>query len=98
MDVPILKTAGKGYRALSLDPGSVIAAARVVPDDASGVRVQISDNRELTISVRRMTRGERGGKGRLLLRRGKVLAVFDDNLYDIDSVPQDGKSVPQDGK
>ncbi len=85
IDVPVLKTAGKGYRAIGLDPGTVVAAARVVQTDVQGVRVKLSDARELTISMRRLTAGERGGKGRLLIRRGKILEVFDDQLYDVDN-------------
>ena len=88
MDVPSLKTAGKGYRALSLDPGTVVMAARLVNTDEDGVRVRLSDRREIVISARRMMLGERGGKGRLLLRRGKVDAVLDDQNYDIDLPPQ----------
>ncbi len=84
IDVPPLKTAGKGYRALAMDAGTGVAAARVVQTEEEGVKVKLSDNRELTISVRRLTRGERGGKGRLLLRRGKVEAVYDDIQYDVD--------------
>ncbi|MBO5753476.1 MAG: DNA topoisomerase IV subunit A [Proteobacteria bacterium] len=87
-DVPPLKTAGKGYRTLGLDPGTTLAAARIVTTDTEGVRVQLSDRREITLSMRRLSGGERGGKGRLLIRRGTVVAVLDDNKYDIDKAPE----------
>lgn len=77
-EVPVLKTAGKGYRALTLDPGSRLAAARIVLTDTDGVRVKLSDERDLTISIRRVTSGERGAKGRLLLRRGKINHIYDE--------------------
>ncbi len=95
MDVPSLKTAGKGYRALSLDPGTVVMAARLVETEEDGVRVRLSDHREIVISSRRMMLGERGGKGRLLLRRGKVDAVLDDQNYDIDLPPQKSDDAPK---
>ena len=84
VDVPVLKMAGKGYRAIGLDPGSLIAAARIVKNADEGVRIELSDHREITISERRLAGGERGGKGRLLMRRGSVLQVFEDPKYDID--------------
>ena len=87
-DVPPLKTAGKGYRAIGLDPGTVLAAACIAPTDSDGVRVQLSDRREITLSMRRLSGGERGGKGRLLIRRGTVVAVLDEQKYDIDKGPE----------
>ncbi len=83
-DVPVLKTAGKGYRALSLDPGTVVAAACVALDENSGVHVKLSDERDIVISERRMTRGDRGGKGRLLIRRGSVVEILDEMNANID--------------
>lgn len=83
-DVPVLKTAGKGYRALSLDPGTKVAAACVVLDANAGVHVKLSDDRDIVISERRMTRGDRGGKGRLLIRRGSVKEILDEMEYNID--------------
>ena len=90
-DVPVLKTSGKGYRAANLEPGTALSAARIVPDESSGVHVKLSDRRDIVISARRMTCGQRGGKGRLLLRRGTVVAVYDDAIYNID-VPTDSSS------
>ena len=76
-DVPLLKTAGKGARALALDPNTTLAAARCVQSDDDGVRVKLSDMRELTISVRRVTCAARGSKGRLLVRHGTVSQILD---------------------
>ncbi|MBQ9243403.1 MAG: DNA topoisomerase IV subunit A [Proteobacteria bacterium] len=84
LDVPVLKMAGKGYRAIGLDPGTSVAAARIVQNPDEGVRIELSDHREITISERRLAGGERGGKGRLLMRRGSVLQVIEDSKYDID--------------
>lgn len=83
-DVPILKTPGKGVRALSLDADTSIAAALLVSDETSGVHVKLSDSRDLFISVRRLSLGERGSKGRLLVRRGSVSEIFDDKTQIID--------------
>ena len=91
IDVPVLKTAGKGYRAIGLDPGTVVAAARIVKNPEEGVRIELSDHREITISERRLAGGERGGKGRLLMRRGTILRVVEDPQYDID---QPNASIP----
>lgn len=87
-EIPALKTAGKGVRALALDPGTHLAAARVVESEDQGVRVRISDNRELTISERRMMKSTRGAKGRLLLRRGTVLEVFENPIEIDDNNPK----------
>ena len=91
IDVPVLKTAGKGYRAIGLDPGTAVAAARIVKNPEEGVRIELSDHREITISERRLAGGERGGKGRLLMRRGTILRVVEDPQYDID---QPNASIP----
>ena len=87
----VLKTAGKGYRAIGLDPGTTVAAARIVKNPDEGVRIELSDHREITISERRLAGGERGGKGRLLMRRGTILKVVEDSQYDID---QPNASIP----
>ena len=86
--VPPLKTAGKGYRAIGLDPGTKLAAAKIVDTEDEGVCVKLSDNRVITISVRRLAGGERGGKGRLLIRRGWVKEVYEDQNANIDTPPQ----------
>lgn len=85
-DVAILKTAGKGMRALTLDPSTSIVAATLALSEYDGVKVKLSDNRDLTISIKRLTRGERGSKGRLLVRRGTVVNIFENSSQNIDTV------------
>lgn len=79
-DIPALKTAGKGVRALDLDADTQIVAASIVESEDDGVCVRLSDNRELTLSVRRLSHGKRGSKGRLLVRNGHVVEVVDKHV------------------
>ena len=90
--VPPLKTAGKGYRAIGLDPGTAVAAARIVDSDEEGVSVKLCDNRIITISVRRLSMGERGSKGRLLIRRGYLKEIYEPQNANIDIPPQKTES------
>ena len=76
-DIPVLKTAGKGVRALDLDADTQLVAAQIVESEDDGVCVRLSDNRELTLSVRRLSRGKRGAKGRLLVRNGHVVEIVE---------------------
>lgn len=86
-EVPVLKTAGKGVRALDLDAGTQLVAARAVESEDDGVCARLSDNRELTLSVRRLTRGKRGSKGRLLVRNGRVCEIVEPPAPPIKQTP-----------
>jgi len=76
-DLPLLKAAAKGYRGMELDPGTSLAGCKIVQTPEEGVRVLLSDQREITVSSRRFPGGKRGAKGRLILGRGSVIGIVD---------------------
>ena len=75
-DLDILKAAGKGYRGITLDPGTQLVGFAVVYTADEGVIAKLSDGREITVSSKRFLDGKRGAKGLLLLRRGTVLEIL----------------------
>ena len=75
-DLDILKAAGKGYRGITLDPGTQLVGFAVVYTPDEGVIAKLSDGREITVSSKRFLDGKRGAKGLLLLRRGTVLEIL----------------------
>ena len=75
-DLDILKAAGKGYRGLTLDPGTQLVGCAVVYSPEDGVQAKLSDGHEITVSYKRFLDGKRGSKGRLILRRGCVAEIL----------------------
>lgn len=89
-DLDILKSAGKGYRGISLDPGTQLVGFSVVYRPEDGVLAKLSDGREIVISSKRFLDGKRGAKGLLILRRGSVREVL------APTEPTDQASPPSD--
>ena len=79
-DLDTLKTAGKGVKGLSLDPGTTLVGFEVVYSPDEGVKARLSDGRTLVISSKRILAGKRGAKGQLILRRGQVAEIIVDAL------------------
>ncbi len=81
-DLETLKTSGKGVKGIALDPGTTLAGFAIVDSPDDGVRAKLSDGRILIISSRRILGGKRGAKGLLILRRGSVVEIIENDPSD----------------
>ncbi|MFT4623881.1 MAG: DNA gyrase subunit A [Myxococcota bacterium] len=70
-DVSVLKAAGKGVAAIRLRPGDEVMAFALSRSAGDGPMVTTSFGRELVVHPRGFT-GPRGGKGKVVLKRGTI--------------------------
>jgi len=87
--VPLLKSAGKGVRGIGLDRGDVMVGFGLSRDPQAGVLAHLSSGREIMVCPRRFPSAARGGRGRLILRRGRVERVAKSLDVPVQPVPSE---------
>jgi DNA gyrase subunit A len=85
----VLKAAGKGVIAIKLDAGDRVYAFALSRDRMSGATVITSQGREEVVRPNKFE-GNRAGKGRVVLRRGRFVEWIrdvhrDDHVFDVSS-------------
>ena len=71
-EIPVLKAAGKGVTGIKLRDGDEVVAAQCVLGSLQGPTVHTSFGRELVVRERKFGIGKRGGRGRVVLKRGTI--------------------------
>jgi DNA gyrase subunit A len=85
----VLKAAGKGVIAVKLEAGDRVYAFSLARDRMGGVKVVTSQGREEVVRPNKFE-GNRAGKGRVVLRRGRFVEWVrvvhrDDHVFDVSS-------------
>ncbi len=70
-DITLVRGAGKGVIAIKMDKGDAVEGFTVVDNEKSGIQVETSRGREITIHPKKYG-GSRAAKGNKLLQRGTV--------------------------
>jgi len=71
-EVPILRAAGKGVIGIKVRPDDRVMACALAQNSLQGPEVVTSRGRELVVRSRKFGITRRGGKGRVVLKRGSI--------------------------
>jgi DNA gyrase subunit A len=74
-EVPVLKSAGRGVRAVQLEGKDVVHTLCLARDASDGFEVNTQRGRNVMVTARRYPPIGRGGKGKVIEPRGKVVKV-----------------------
>jgi DNA gyrase subunit A len=71
-EVPVLRAAGKGVTGIKLRDGDELIAAELARGSLAGPTVHTSFGRELVVRERKFGVSKRGGRGKVVLKRGTI--------------------------
>ena len=71
-ETPVLKAAGRGVTGIKLREDDELVACQLVRGSLAGPAVQTSFGRDLVIRERKFGIGKRGGRGKVVLKRGTI--------------------------
>jgi DNA gyrase subunit A len=72
VEVPILRAAGKGVMGIKVRPNDRVMACELAQNTLQGPAVVTSRGRELVVRTRKFGITRRGGRGRVVLKRGSI--------------------------
>jgi DNA gyrase subunit A len=71
-EVNMLRAAGRGVTAIKLQEGDSVMAAELCTSTMDGPTVVTAQGREFVVRERKFKRASRGGRGRVVLKRGSI--------------------------
>jgi len=75
-EISVIKSPGKGVRAINLDKKDFVVGVALTDHRQDGLEVETNRGRSIVVSPRRFPPVTRGGRGRLIIRRGHIAKVL----------------------